>query len=264
MIGSLRWASRRLGYGGRVQFGATQPDSLNGYDGSSSTASSARVPMRVKLGFVALVALVVYRRRSRVVGAAPVAEPDPISPELVLIDSSLRERLVLKDSQVEAEVPNVSSAGAAEAGGEGGPFTRRRTLTAAVLLAAAVTAGVGITLLLTGHRSTPAHTSVPAVSTASRPSPSTSPRIGSPGRDFAWAPVKGASRYDVQIRRAGRVIYSSTTSAPRVRIPREWQRSGRTLVLSPGTYQWYVWPVVGSGAGSRRGAAVVATTFAVR
>jgi hypothetical protein len=222
--------------------------------------------MRVKLGFAALVALFMYRQRSRVVvGAAPVAAPDdPISPELVLIDSSLRERLVLEDAYVEAEVPEVSSAGAADIRGEGGPFTRRRTLTAAVLLVAAVTVGVGITLLLTGHRSTSAHRSVPVVSTASPSSPTTSPRIGSAGRDFAWAPVKGASRYDVQIRRAGKIIYSATTSAPRVRIPREWQRSGRTLVLSPGAYQWYVWPVAGSGAGSRRGAAVVATTFTIR
>ena len=221
--------------------------------------------MRVKLGFAAFVALLVYRRRSRAVVAAPVAVPDdPISPELVLVDSSLRERLALKNLQVEAEVPDVSSTGAAEAGGERGPFTHRRTLTAAVLLVAAVAAGVGITLFVVGHRATPAHRSTPAVSTASPASPTTSPRTGSAGRDFAWAPVKGASRYDVQIRRAGKIIYSTTTSAPRVRIPREWQRSGRTLVLSPGTYQWYVWPMVGSGAGSRRGAAVVATTFTVR
>ena len=244
---------------------ATQPDSRTGMTDHPRPASSARVPMRVKLGFAALVALVVYRQRSRVVGAAPVAVPDdPISPELVLIDSSLRERLVLKDSQVEAEVPDVSSTGAAEAGGEGGPFTRRRTLTAAVLLIAAVAAGVGLTLFLSGHRSTPAHRSFRLSRQRPRPHRQTSPRIGSAGRDFAWAPVKGASRYDVQIRRAGKIIYSATTSAPHVRIPREWRRSGRTFVLSPGTYRWYVWPVVGAGARGRRGAAVVATTFKVR
>jgi len=82
-------------------------------------------------------------------------------------------------------------------------------------------------------------------------------------RTFAWAPVAGASAYDVEIRRDAAIVYSMRTTVPHVRVPAHWTRGAQTYALTPGTYQWYVWPVRRSGTGARRGAAVVATTFAV-
>jgi hypothetical protein len=83
-------------------------------------------------------------------------------------------------------------------------------------------------------------------------------------RTLAWAPVANASAYVVEIIRNGQLIYSSTTSDPRVSVPGEWQRDGRSMTLSSGTYRWYVWPIIGSGATARRSSrAVVASKLAI-
>ena len=88
----------------------------------------------------------------------------------------------------------------------------------------------------------------------------TSASTGAPvSRNFAWAPVTGATAYDVEIRRDGTTVYSTKTTVPHIRVPAQWTRGGQTFALTPGTYQWFVWPV----RSAHRGPAVVSTTFEI-
>jgi hypothetical protein len=62
-------------------------------------------------------------------------------------------------------------------------------------------------------------------------------------RRFAWAPVPGASRYDIQLFRGGVAVFRTATSSPTVLVPTQWHYAGRVETLSPGDYRWYVWPI---------------------
>ena len=95
-----------LGYGGRVQPTA-----------SATTARSTPVPMRITFALAALVALFVYRHRSKDETVPPEAmSHDPVSPELALVDASLRDRLILEQAVTEGAAPDASPTGAAEPG----------------------------------------------------------------------------------------------------------------------------------------------------
>ena len=165
---------------------------------------------------------------------------------------------------------------------------------AVVALSAAASFGVFVGLLLSGDRvaalseaaatpppppappkaaaATAAKTAKPAVS--ARPPISqartTSATLqtgvgGAPSsRLLAWAPVANATAYTVEITRNGESVYSATTSVPNVRVPNRWRRDGHTMTFSPGTYHWYVWPVVRSGTTTRKlPAAVVASKLEI-
>lgn len=199
----------------------------------------------------------------------------PVSPEPVLVDSVLRAYLA-------EHVPKPSAA--------------RRLLVAvaaAVALSAAASSGVFVGLLLSGDRvaalidaaATPPTPPVPpkaAAATAAKPANpvSTRPPISRPrtaaaepqagvseapsSRLLAWAPVANATAYTVEITRNGESVYTATTTTPNVRVPSQWRHAGRTITLSPGTYHWYVWPVVRSGTTTRQlPAAVVASKLEI-
>ena len=207
----------------------------------------------------------------------PIVSGDdgPVSPKPVLVDSVLRAHLA-------EHVPKRSAA--------------RRLLVAvaaAVALSAAASSGVFVGLLLSGDRvaapsdaaATPPTPPVPpkaAAATAAKPANpvSTRPPISRPrtaaaepragvsdapsSRLLAWAPVANATAYTVELTRNGESVYTATTSTPNVRVPNHWRHDGRTMTLSPGTYHWYVWPVVRSGTTTRKlPAAVVASKLEI-
>ena len=165
---------------------------------------------------------------------------------------------------------------------------------AAVALSAAAGSGVFVGLLLSGDRvaaltvaadtppSPPSPPKAPAATGAKIANPPVSTHLpisgagtttaapqpgvsGAPSsRLLAWAPVAKATAYTVEITRNGQSVYTATTRAPHVRVPNRWQRDGRTMKLSPGTYRWYVWPIVGSGAERHQGRiAIVASVLAI-
>ena len=236
----------------------------------------------MRLGLAALVAVLVYRRRARVSGRAAKDQPvratavilgavalaypsnDPVSPELALVDPTLRERIAMDEqAQAAPEVHPPDGVPAVETDVSTGHAVERRRSRRLVGGAA------GIAATCCGCRCDDrAHRDVSS-RRISCPCPDGRHRIrlprphvsGPSGRSFAWAPVERASEYDVEIRRNGEVVYTATTSVPHVRVPAQWERGGLKLTLSPGAYRWYVWPVL--GAGGRRGAAVVATTFLI-
>jgi hypothetical protein len=109
-------------------------------------------------------------------------------------------------------------------------------------------------------------TPVPTVAAPAAPTSPTSTRTSKAAaarpaaRTFAWAPASGAAAYHVEIRRGNRIVYSTRTRATRISV-RLRTAGAKAAPLRPGTYRWYVWPLLGHAR--RRGAAVVATTFVV-
>jgi hypothetical protein len=77
-----------------------------------------------------------------------------------------------------------------------------------------------------------------------------------------WTPVNGASYYNVQLYRAGKVLSAWPTQA-RLQLGRSWSFHGRHFRLRPGRYRWYVWPGFGSKAAARFGALIGSGSFTV-
>lgn len=85
----------------------------------------------------------------------------------------------------------------------------------------------------------------------------------SPPPLLAWTPVSGARYYNVQLVR-GKKILSVWPRRPRFRLPRSWTFEGNRYHLSPGTYQWYVWPGYGRRSSSKYGRLLGGSSFVVR
>jgi hypothetical protein len=68
-------------------------------------------------------------------------------------------------------------------------------------------------------------------------------RVSSPPR-LAWLPVKGASYYNVELIRGGRIL-SAWPRHAHLKLPRRWVYKGHRYRLRPGVYRWYVWPGFG-------------------
>ena len=68
---------------------------------------------------------------------------------------------------------------------------------------------------------------------------------------LAWARVKRASYYNVQLIRAGRRILSAWPARTSFRLRRTWLYKGQRYRLQPGVYRWYVWPGYGRISAAR-------------
>jgi hypothetical protein len=89
---------------------------------------------------------------------------------------------------------------------------------------------------------------------ATSPSPRAPSRTSSRGpasRRFAWAPVEGASGYDVEFFRGATRVYAERTTTPSLEIPARWRHDGVSRSFRPGEYKWYVWPVIADRRASR-------------
>jgi hypothetical protein len=223
----------------------------------------------------------------------PIAVPEQVSPELVLVDPDLRRLLIEQYASdvLETPVEPLSANGIAavsplpaRSGVRSHGRPQLRLLLAALGGSAATLFGVLVADLVT---SSPARviTSVAAaplkpppsrhtthatlqpsseVFTAARPTSTLStarnvkPKATPPPqvRQFAWAPVPGASAYEVAFFRNNVRAYDIRTRRAIVSIT---EGLGKTN-LSPGTYQWYVWPI---RSGRRVRVAVVRSRFVV-
>ena len=89
-------------------------------------------------------------------------------------------------------------------------------------------------------------------------------RASASSRVFAWGPVANATGYTVEITRKGESVFSAATIAPHISVPTHWRHAGRNMTLSPGTYDWYVWPIVRSGTTTRTSTtAIVASNLEI-
>ncbi len=79
---------------------------------------------------------------------------------------------------------------------------------------------------------------------------------------LSWTPVHGASYYNVQLYRGGKVLstwpYTRGSNSRRT-----WRFDGRRYRLKPGRYRWYVWPGYGRLAAARYGRLIGSGTFVV-
>jgi hypothetical protein len=86
-------------------------------------------------------------------------------------------------------------------------------------------------------------------------------RVAPTSRRFAWAPVAGASGYEVAFFRGQSRVFSGRSSRAALTLPARWRIAGRRESLKPGRYRWYVWPIV---AGKRSSTAVVRAALEVQ
>jgi len=81
---------------------------------------------------------------------------------------------------------------------------------------------------------------------------------------LAWAPVKGASYYNVQVFRGTHKVLSAWPKRPTLRLTRTWTYAGKRQRLAPGRYRWFVWPGRGAQKAAHYGAMLGGSTFVVR
>ena len=93
--------------------------------------------------------------------------------------------------------------------------------------------------------------------------PASGARVGA-GQVLAWAPVKGASYYNVQVFRGPHKVMSVWPKGPRFKLHRSWVYNGKTERLAPGRYRWYVWPGRGPLKAAKYGRLIGGNTFVVR
>jgi hypothetical protein len=92
-------------------------------------------------------------------------------------------------------------------------------------------------------------------------SPAPGARVTAPPT-LVWTPLKGASYYNVQLMRGGKV-FSAWPTRPSLRLRRTWTYEGRRYRLRPGVYRWYVWPGRGRIGAARYGRLLGSSTFVV-
>jgi hypothetical protein len=79
---------------------------------------------------------------------------------------------------------------------------------------------------------------------------------------LVWAPVKGASYYNVILVR-GRRVFSAWPVRARLQLRRTWKYRGHRYKLRRGLYRWYVWPGRGKLSAGNYGRMLGGSTFVV-
>jgi hypothetical protein len=75
-----------------------------------------------------------------------------------------------------------------------------------------------------------------------------------------WAAVRGATYYNVQIVRNGR-IFSAWPKGTSLKLPRSWLYHGKRFRLHRGVYRWYVWPGLGTRSANKYGGMIGRSSF---
>lgn len=102
-------------------------------------------------------------------------------------------------------------------------------------------ASVGVTA--TGPLTSP----VPGQNVSSRP-------------HLTWLPVKGATYYNVQLYRNGRIL-SRWPRGTSITLPATWSYQGHHHRLRDGSYRWYVWPGFGKKSQAHYGKLIGSSSF---
>jgi hypothetical protein len=79
---------------------------------------------------------------------------------------------------------------------------------------------------------------------------------------LSWTPVRGATYYNVQLYRSGKVL-SVWPKHPTLQLRGSWKFDGHRYRLKPGRYTWYVWPGFGPRSAAHYGRVIGHGTFVV-
>ena len=77
---------------------------------------------------------------------------------------------------------------------------------------------------------------------------------------LSWLPVKGATYYNVQLYRGGRIL-SRWPERPNITLPASWAYQGHHHRLRSGSYRWYVWPGFGKKSQAHYGRLLGSSSF---
>jgi hypothetical protein len=77
---------------------------------------------------------------------------------------------------------------------------------------------------------------------------------------LTWLPVKGATYYNVQLYRNGRIL-SRWPRGTSITLPASWSYQGHHHRLSNGSYRWYVWPGFGKKSRAHYGKLIGSSSF---
>ncbi len=91
--------------------------------------------------------------------------------------------------------------------------------------------------------------------------PAANARVSAPPM-LTWTPVRGATYYDVQLYRHGKVL-SIWPGHASLQLRRSWRFDGHRYRLKPGRYRWFVWPGFKKRSAGRYGRVIGAGTFIV-
>jgi hypothetical protein len=169
-----------------------------------------------------------------------------VSPELALVDEQLRPaRHTLHETTPKAAPTKVA----------GRPREPRKptpnlTLWGGVLTAAATI----VTVLLLLGNDEPAPTAK-APSTRTAKAPSTAATVGAQQVVLRWKPTAGARLYNVILWRNGTRVLDLWPTEPSARVP--------IKRLEPGSYQWFVYPLLGKASDARYGRVIARGTVKV-
>ena len=168
----------------------------------------------------------------------PRAVVEPVSPELALVDEEL-------DRAARIGLPERPER--LTAGGSSAPARRppRRAIRVLGGVLAALAVGLCTVLLVLAGRDGP------------RPTSTVGERAGEPALasrfQLRWKPVPGARLYNVILWKDGARALDLWPASASVRVP--------TRRLAPGTYQWFVYPLLGEGQSRRYGRVVARGTL---
>jgi hypothetical protein len=176
---------------------------------------------------------------SAALGPGPRSAParsveEAVSPELALVDPELRRRLIRELASQEPQERHVAPTESCDESpaAPARPRSRRRVGLEVVLVPLVAAVGYSVAMLVSS--SPPPSLGVGAA----RPSAS----APSHHRRLAWAPVAGATAYDVALYAGSRRVYLERSRTASVQIGVN-PGGGGTATVAPGTYEWYVWPV---------------------
>jgi hypothetical protein len=205
-------------------------------------------------------------------------DPEPISPELALVDPELaeraRRRLPERTPDPPARVPPPPAPRSLSVVPPPAPRVTRRWRSPVLAVAATLLVLGGLATDVTGivsdklapsrlpslEAAPPPERSQPAATTAAT---SLAPSLRGATRRFIWPPVADAQSYRVSFYRSGSLIFSAVTTQPRQTLPRSWTYDGKRYRLTKGTYRWVVVPRVRASGGLRDGKAVVDASYTV-
>lgn len=81
---------------------------------------------------------------------------------------------------------------------------------------------------------------------------------------LAWASESDADYYNLQLLRNGVRIFTAWPTKTSLTLRKTWKYEGRKYTLTPGRYEWFVWPGFGPRKDANYGALLGTRSFRIR